>query len=281
MAGDRRWIPDDIDPGRPSIARIYDYALGGGHNLACDRAVFYQMLEIQPNIRELAWNNRAFMRRVVLFMVKSGVRQFLDLGSGIPTVGNVHEIAQKVDAACRVVYVDREEVAVAHSRLLLEDDPLADMVDADIARPDQVLGHPNAVRLLDYHQPIGLLALTVGQYIPDNRVVSVFDEYRAALASGSMLGISHGTDDFEDVNTHTIFETAAVAGGDRMSVRTKAEILRLFGDFELVEPGLVAPSKWRPDSPPPTRAAQSGDGMWAGVGTKLSVTTAERIFPDR
>src|SRR6185295_14369475 len=104
-----RWIPENMDSSRPSAARIYDYALGGGHNLAVDRAVFDQIAAIQPNVREIAWNNRSFLRRVVLFMIDAGIRQFLDLGSGIPTVGNVHEIAQKADPTCRVVYVDRED----------------------------------------------------------------------------------------------------------------------------------------------------------------------------
>ncbi|MFD1050476.1 SAM-dependent methyltransferase, partial [Kibdelosporangium lantanae] len=181
MAGDRRWIPDDMDTGRPSIARVYDYALGGGHNLASDRAVFEQLMAIQPRIREIAWTNRAFLRRVVLFMVESGITQFLDLGSGIPTVGNVHEIAQKANPECRVVYVDREDVAVAHSQLLLECNPLATVVEADIVAVDKVLNHPETRALLDFGQPVGVLALTVGHYVSDKEVQDVFERYRDAV----------------------------------------------------------------------------------------------------
>jgi hypothetical protein len=268
MAGDRRWIPDDLDTHRPSVARIYDYALGGGHNLASDRAVFDQLLLIQPNMREMAWSNRAFLRRVVLFMVESGIRQFLDLGSGIPTVGNVHEIAQKVDPACRVVYVDREDVSVAHSQLLLECNPLAAIVEADITLPNRVLRHPDTLRLLDFSQPMGVLALTVGQYVADDEVLDVFERYRDAVVPGSMLGISHFADDFEQVKAHEIIETAEKAGGDSAHPRSHAEIQQLFGDFEMVDPGLVPPSGWRPDNLPPAAAVPQHDGLWAGVAIK-------------
>ena len=268
MAGDRRWIPDDLDTQRPSIARIYDYALGGGHNLASDRAVFEQLLAIQPNMREIAWNNRAFMRRAVLFMIESGIRQFLDLGSGIPTVGNVHEIAQRIEPSCRVVYVDREDVAVAHSQLLLECNPLATIVEADITLPGRVLRHRDTLRLLDFSQPLGVLALTVGHYVDDDQVLGVFERYRDALVPGSMLGISHITDDFERVKTHEMIETAIRAGGDGLHARSHVQIQRLFGDFEMAEPGLVPPSSWRPDSVPPVTMAPEDDGMWAGVAVK-------------
>jgi S-adenosyl methyltransferase len=272
MAGDSRWIPDDLDTQRPSIARIYDYALGGGHNLASDRAVFEQLLVIQPKLREIAWNNRAFMRRVVLFMIEAGFKQFLDLGSGIPTVGNVHEIAQKIDPACRVVYVDREDVAVAHSQLLLEGNPLATIVEADITRPGRVLRHRDTLGLLDFEQPLGVLALTVGHYVGNHEVLDVFERYRDALAPGSMLGISHITNDFAQVKADEVIEATVHAGGDGLYARSRAEILRLFGDFEMVEPGLVAPSVWRPDSLPPTTTAPEDDGMWAGVAVKRGST---------
>src|SRR5882672_8104988 len=121
MAGLASWVPEGLDLDRPSAARIYDYLLGGGHNFAHDRELAEKFLKAQPNAREIARLNRAFLRRSVLMMIDQGVRQFLDLGSGIPTVGNVHEIAQKADPQARVVYVDYEEIAVAHSELLLED----------------------------------------------------------------------------------------------------------------------------------------------------------------
>jgi hypothetical protein len=268
MAGDHGWIPDDIDISRPSVARIYDYALGGGHNLACDRVVFDKLVEIQPKLREIAWTNRAFLRRAVLFMICSGIRQFLDLGSGIPTVGNVHEIAHKVDPAARVVYVDREDIAVAHSKLLLEDEPMATMVEADIARPASILRHPDTLRLLDFAEPVGLLALTVAHYVADDEVFDVFKRYRDVTAPGSMLGITHITDDFKHVRAGDLIETTKRAGADGLHARTKVEVLQLFGDFDLVEPGLVPPSSWRPDGPHPGNMTPEDSGMWSGIAIK-------------
>jgi hypothetical protein len=269
MAGDRGWIPDDIDTKRPSVARMYDYALGGGHNLASDRAVFEQLLTILPNAREIAWINRAFMRRVVLYMIDNGIRQFLDLGSGIPTVGNVHEIAHKADPSIRVVYVDCEDIAVAHSRLLLEGNKEATIIEADIKRPKDILQHPDALRLLDFEQPTGLLAITVGHYVhPPDDVEEVFACYRDAVAPGSMLAITHITGDFERVNATGVIATIKRAGNEGLHLRCKSEIRQLFGGFALVEPGLVPPCAWRPDNPPAPGMQPGDEGMWAGVGVK-------------
>jgi hypothetical protein len=269
MTGDRGWIPDDIDINRPSVARMYDYALGGGHNLASDRAVFEQVLIILPNAREIAWTNRAFVRRAVLFMIDNGIRQFLDLGSGIPTVGNVHEIAHKVDPSVRVVYVDCEDIAVAHSRLLLEGNKEATIIEADIKRPKDILQHPDALRLLDLDQPLGLLAFTVGHYIqPPDDVEEVFATYRDAVVVGSMLGISHITGDFDRVAAGEVVATIKRAGNEGLHLRCKNEIQQLFGDFELVEPGLVPPCTWRPDNPPSPGMQPGDEGMWAGVAVK-------------
>jgi hypothetical protein len=278
MAGERGWIPEDIDVRRPSSARIYDYALGGGHNLASDRAAFDELIKIQPKLREMAWTNRAFLRRVVLFMVKSGIRQFLDLGSGIPTVGNVHEIAQKADPETHVVYVDRDDVAVAHSQLLLECNPLATIVEADITRPGLVLRHPDTLRLLDFDRPIGILALTIGHYIQQHEVQEVFGAYRDAVAPGSMLGLSHITDDFEQFNEAVA--TASKASGDGYFPRSKDEIQTLFGDFELCEPGVVPPSIWHPEPVPPMSSRPEEDGFYAGVAIKRPAMTPDRTVPD-
>jgi hypothetical protein len=275
MAGDRGWIPEHLDPARPSPARIYDYALGGGHNLASDRAVFDQLLKIQPNSRQIAWNTRAFMRRSVLFMIGLGIRQFLDLGSGIPTVGNVHEIARKADPECRVVYVDLEDVAVAHSRMMLEDDPRAAIVDADITRPDDVLQAPETVRLLDFSRPIGLLAVSVAHFVPaEVDIEGVFARYRDAIPPGSAMAVSHFTSDFEEVRAKEMVETVQASAHNTACLRTHAEIRRLFGDFELVRPGLVPPSTWRPETTPPPSAIPEQDGIWAGVATKPEPATA-------
>src|SRR5689334_12189414 len=143
------WVPEGLDTGKPSAARLYDYLLGGGHNFAADRMLAEKFLKAQPNARTIARLNRAFLRRAVLFMMDRGIRQFLDLGSGIPTVGNVHEIAHKADPETRVVYVDFEDVAVAHSQLILEGEPRAEIVQEDMTKPDAVLEAARETGLLD------------------------------------------------------------------------------------------------------------------------------------
>ncbi|HEX8864818.1 MAG TPA: SAM-dependent methyltransferase, partial [Lentzea sp.] len=152
------WVPEGVDTGKPSAARLYDYLLGGGHNFAADRMLAEKFLQAQPNARTIARLNRAFLRRAVLFMMDNGIRQFLDLGSGIPTVGNVHEIAQKAaqeaDTEAHVVYVDFEDVAVAHSQLILENDPRATIIQEDMTKPAAVLKAAQESGLLDFTQPV-------------------------------------------------------------------------------------------------------------------------------
>lgn len=248
---------------------MYDYVLGGGHNLEADRILVDKMLAIQPEIRRFAIMNRSFLRRAVLFMIQNGIRQFLDLGSGIPTVGNVHEIAQEADPESRVVYVDIEPVAVAHSRMILEGNDKAVIVQADITEPDMVLFDPNARRVLDFTKPIGLLAVTIGHHVSDDRdPVGVFGRYRDAVVPGSYLAITHSSCDFA---TNRNEETSEMVRREQINItlRTRAEILELFKGFELVEPGLVSTSQWHPDRPDEAATDPAEDGMWAGVGRKV------------
>jgi hypothetical protein len=262
------WIPDSIDLGRPSTARMYDYVLGGGHNLEADRLLVDKMLAVQPEIRRFAIMNRSFLRRAVLFMIDAGIRQFLDLGSGIPTVGNVHEIAQQADPDSRIVYVDVEPIAVAHSRMILEGNDKAVMVHADITEPDMVLFDPETQQVLDFDQPIGLLAVTVGHHISDEQnPVGVFGRYRDAVTHGSYLAITHASSDFPNNRNE---ETGDLMKRSQLniSLRGRAEILELFKGFELVEPGLVSTSQWHPDRDEEAAADPAEDGMYAGVGRK-------------
>jgi hypothetical protein len=233
------WIPTSLDLEKPSSARMYDYLLGGNHNFAVDRALAEQVLTAQPQVRRIAQTNRAFLRRSVLFMMANGVRQFLDLGSGIPTVGNVHEIAQQTDPTARVVYVDNEHVAVAHSHLMLEGNDNAAMIHADITKPGLVLNDPATKRLLDFSAPIGLLAITIGHYILDEQdPAGVYATYRDVLAPGSYLALTHLTADFTTLKEREVTELMKKSQNN-IQARTKSDVLSFFGDFELVEPGLV------------------------------------------
>ncbi|RSD07964.1 SAM-dependent methyltransferase [Amycolatopsis eburnea] len=258
------WIPPGADLSRPSAARIYDYLLGGAHNLAPDREVARKLEAIQPQVAAVARRNRAFLRRAVRFLLDQGIRQFLDLGSGIPTVGNVHEVAQAVDPAAKVVYVDYEPVAVAHSRMLLKGNAHAAAIEADATDSAKVLKADATTRLLDLEQPVGLLAITLGHYLPD--VERIFKNYRDALAPGSYLALTHLTNDFAVLNDPRVAETMRQTQ-DHIFPRTKSEVLAIFDGFELVEPGLTTSANWRPDRLAAVVDPEE-DGLYAGVGVK-------------
>lgn len=268
MSQQANWVPTSVNVDKPSAARIYDYLLGGSHNFAVDREFLDKLLTIQPNAKRWAIMNRAFMRRAVLFMLEQGIRQFLDLGSGIPTVGNVHEIAQAVDPEARVVYVDNEHVAVAHGQLLLENNENAVIVQADITKPGLVLNDPVTQRVLDFSRPVGLLAITIGHYILDDQNPSaVFAAYRDALPTGSYLALTHVTNDFDRERTEELAEEMTKNSQNKAQARSKEEIRSFFGEYELVDPGLVTTSQWRPDLPDEVESPER-DGLYAGVAVK-------------
>lgn len=266
MAERVSWVPEGIDTGRPSAARLYDYLLGGGHNFAADRALAEKFLQAQPNGRAIARLNRAFLRRAVLFMIDEGIRQFLDLGSGIPTVGNVHEIAQKADPEAHVVYVDFEEVAVAHSQLILEHDPRATIIQEDMTRPEAVLQAARHSGLIDFSRPVGVLTAGVFHFVPPqadpNAIVAA---YRDAVPAGSYLAVSQFTHDLQPEEMAGIVEVMKKSQNP-MYPRTKSEIEALFDGFELVEPGIVPTPLWRPE--PTSTDDPAKAGIYAAVGRK-------------
>ena len=268
MAEQLDWVPAHVDMDVPSVARIYDYLLGGGHNFAADRELVDKLLAVQPNMRWIARANRDFMRRAVSFMVERGVRQFLDLGSGIPTVGHVHEIVQRVAPETRVVYVDRDDVAVAHAQLILAGNERAAALQADILAPDDVLESPEVRSLLDVRQPVGILILTTMHFAsPDRDPGGAIKSYLDAVPSGSWLAISHF--DRGLLPPDQADEIVSVMGQSALPTypRHRAEIVEMFGGFGLVEPGVVPVSLWRPDFPV-DRENLNEIIMSAGVGRK-------------
>lgn len=257
------WVPDGIDEQLPSAARVYDYLLGGGHNFAADRAVGEKVLQVLPNGRQIAESNRGFLRRAVMYMIEQGITQFLDLGSGIPTVGNVHEVAQNADPACRVVYVEYDKVAVAHSELLLESNENAAIVAADFCRPEVVLTSPEVTRLLDFSRPVGLLMVAVLHFVPDdNDPHGIVTRYRDALAPGSLVALSHLTADGKPDEMAAVTE-AMKHSRDPMYFRSYEEVLAMFEGLALVEPGLVSAPRWRPE---PGRHDGHPEDVYAGLG---------------
>lgn len=265
MADRPAWVPNSINTELPSAARVYDYLLGGGHNFAIDRVVGEKVLQVLPNGGQIAGSNRAFLRRAVLFMMEQGITQFLDLGSGIPTVGNVHEIAQQADPKARVVYVDYDEVAVMHSELLLEGNEYATVVAADATKPDRVLATPAVRQVLDFSQPIGLLMVAVLHFVPDEKNPrDVLARYFDALPSGSLVALSHLTADGKPEEMAAV-EEAMKNSRDPMFFRSHAEFASMFEGLELVEPGVVSAPRWRPEVDYDT----SPEDVYAGVGRKV------------
>lgn len=261
------WAPEQVDLDRPSAARIYDYFLGGSHNFEPDRAAARAAISIIPELPAVMRANRAFLRRAVRFAVAEGVRQFLDVGSGIPTVGNVHEIAHALDPAARIVYVDTDPVAVAHSRALLSGDERTAMVEADVRDPVRLLTDPRLTSVLDLNQPVALLMVALLHFVPDaDEPASLVTRYHDNLARGSLLALSHGTADGrpeEAARLRRLYRDTS----HPLTPRTRAEIAALFGEFDLVEPGVVFLPEWRSDDsavpPDPERFCAYG-----GVGRK-------------
>ncbi|MEU7282174.1 SAM-dependent methyltransferase [Streptomyces sp. NPDC045431] len=266
------WVPPGIDISVPSVSRIYDYYLGGSHNFEVDREAARRAMEFMPGLPKIMQSNRAFMRRAVRYAVSEGITQFLDIGSGIPTFGNVHEIAQGARPDARVVYVDHDPVAVAHSKAVLEGNEHAAVVAADLRKPQDILAAPETTALLDLDRPVALLLVAVLHFLEDaddpQRSVA---ELRDALAPGSLLIVTHAS--YEGVPVPQ--ERAGGAVGvyrdirNPLVMRSQEEVTRFFDGFELVEPGVVSMPHWRPepDSPVEQEDPYAFAGF-AGVGRK-------------
>ncbi|MBO0802497.1 MAG: SAM-dependent methyltransferase [Nocardiopsaceae bacterium] len=245
------WIPPETDITKANIARVYDYWLGGDHNFQADREAAHTILALDPNFRTAVRANRAFLGRAVRFLAnQAGIRQFLDIGSGIPTENNVHEVAQGIVPASRVVYVDNDDVAVAHSRLMLNANPDATVIQADLREPGKILADPGTQLLLDFSKPIALLLVAVLHFVPDDdRAADILATLRGALSPGSYLVICHNCRDGQpDLSTsfENVYNSRVTA---QLRFRTRDEIARLCDGFTILDPGLVWLPQWRPDSP--------------------------------
>ena len=270
MAEDLSWVPAGVDAGKASIARVYDYWLGGTHNLQADRDAARALMTVGPSARVFARENRAFLRRAIHCLADAGLRQFLDIGSGIPTQGNVHEIAQAAVPDARVVYCDIDPVAVAHSRAILTGNRQAAVVHGDLRAPRAILGSPEARRLLDFAEPAGVLLGAVLHFLTDDDDPwQVVASLRDALAPGSYLVISHLTTEGSPPEQSAALEKAynrRVAA--RGTLRSRAAIERFFDGFEVLDPGVVFLPQWRPDAEPDPHQDPAQLFTLAGVGRK-------------
>ncbi|SFK00648.1 S-adenosyl methyltransferase [Streptosporangium canum] len=265
---DSQAAPDGVDPNVPNVARMYDYYLDGKDNFAADRAAAEQILKLFPETRDSARENRAFLSRAVRHLVESGVRQIVDLGSGLPTQGNTHEVAHGVAPDTRVIYVDYDPVVCAHGRALLADGENITIVQADARDPEKLLV---ALREhVDFDRPVAFLMLAILHFIPDESsdgagAYEIVQRLCEASTPGSYLVLSHAIDAKPDTTPEAleIYNRATAA----LSLRTHAEITRFFDGYELVEPGLVFPKDWRPDDQPLIGAESTSIG-YSGVGRK-------------
>jgi hypothetical protein len=251
-----------VDPEVPNAARMYDYYLGGSHNFAADRAAAEQVKAAIPYAVDVARANRFFLHRAVRFCIDEGIVQFLDLGSGIPTVGNVHEAAQAADPAARVAYVDNEPVTVASASALLENEPLATITMADVRDPEAVFGAPGVRDLLDLSRPVALLMVAVLPFVADeDDPVALAERYRSRLAPGSVHVLSHGTNDHDPADMPGLTKVYR-STANPVTLRTRDEVAAMLRGTELVEPGLVDATEWRPED----TVGDQHRGMWAAVG---------------
>jgi S-adenosyl methyltransferase len=243
------------------MSRVYDYLLGGSHNFAADRALANDLTAAMPQLPVVLHANRAFLHRAVRFLLDCGIRQFLDLGSGLPTAGAVHEVTHRVDPGARVVYVDVDPIAVAYAHDHLADDGRVAAVCADLREPEQVLSHPDTRRLVDLSQPVGLLTVAVLHFVPDaDDPAGLVAAYRDAVAPGSHWVLSHATAD--GATPPGLPSAAALTGrtSTPLTTRTYAQIIALMDGFEPVPPGLVRIPDWRPE--PGDQAAEAvGDAF--------------------
>lgn len=247
--------PVYIDTTKASIARVYDAALGGKDNYDIDREVLRRLRQVAPEVNQLAWNNRDFLIRVTRFIAsQTGVTQFLDCGSGLPTAENTHQIVQRIQPDARVVYIDNDPVVVAHGRALLEENDQTHFSAADIFKPHEIMNDKVVRRYLDFSEPIALFQLgTLHHYDGERSPQSIMAEYIEALPSGSYVAVSHFFDPETDSGLselarkmEEIFLHSPMGSG---LFRTRAEIEGMFPGLELIEPGLARCADWWPDGP--------------------------------
>jgi hypothetical protein len=269
LVTDQGFPMERVDTGRPHPARMYDYFLGGRDNYEVDRVAAQQIMDAAPDVVTGARANRDFLRRAVRFLAGRGVRQIIDIGTGIPTSPNTHEIAHAVSKDVRVAYVDNDPIVGAHAGARLLGDRHTGFLLADLRDPAAILEHPTISRLIDLDQPVALLLVSVLHFVRDDEdPYGLVAAYRDALPSGSYLAVSHGTADFHRDKVEAvaeIYRDKSVTAG--FTARSHSEVLGFLDGFELLEPGLVQVSLWHPDAEPdPNEVVRTG--VYGAVGRK-------------
>jgi hypothetical protein len=262
------WIPAGVDVTVPNAARMYDYALGGFHNFAVDRETADRIEQISPGAKVNAHANRAFVRRAIHWLLEQEIRQFLDIGSGIPTTGNVHEIVHAQFPDARVMYVDIDPVAVAHSKEILSNVAHARILQADLTRPAEILYHPEVLDLLDFSQPVAVLLNAVLHFVPDaadpEGILALIHE---SVVRGSHITVSHGVpvEDADFPERQDSIRDMYRRTPTALYFRTPEQVRKLLAGWDIVEPGIVSVADWRPEPDGPQKPAL---GLVAAVGGK-------------
>lgn len=260
--------PRTVNEARPNAARLYDYFLGGASYTPIDRTVGEMLQRRAPHWVLGARLNRTFVRRSVQAMTAAGIDQFLDLGSGIPTGGNVHELARAMNLAAKTVYVDHETIACEMARHLLRNDPSTAILNLDLRLPETILEHPVTNELIDFNRPVGLMAIGVLPFVSDeDRPAELLARYREVLVPGSCVALSQVSDDCPDpaVRAEIDWVRSQYSGDDTLNVRPKAQIESWFDGLEMMEPGLVRYGRWRPEFPLTPAQVRCAYG-YVGVG---------------
>ncbi|MEU6085062.1 SAM-dependent methyltransferase [Streptomyces sp. NPDC047108] len=259
---------DAIDTSRPHPARMYDYFLGGRDNYEVDREAAERVIAISPDARPSARANRAFLRRAVKSVVESGIRQIIDIGTGIPTSPNTHEVAQGVSPDVRVAYVDNDPIVGVHAGARLTNAGDTCFAQADVRSPESVLGHPTIRELIDFDEPVALLMVAVLHFIKDDEdPAGIVRTLTGALPKGSHLVLTHGTADFHqhvDGDATVVYRQATAT----LNIRPHDAILPFFDGYDLLDPGLVQVPLWRPDAPLPDVDDIRRIAFYGGVGIK-------------
>ena len=260
--------PAEIDTTKPHPARLYNFYLGGQDNYAVDRAAAAQVMKLLPETRDIVRANRAFLQRAVRFLVAdAGIDQFIDIGTGIPAAGSVHEVAHRIDPQARVVYVDNDPVVHLHASALLAGQSNTGIAAEDLRNPERILDHPKVQELIDFGKPVGLLLLAVLHFVTDEsepgRIIAAL---REALCPGSYLILSHATADFHDQSVAGAVTAVYQKATAPLVLRDHDQVSALFDGWDLVDPGLVQLPLWRPDDKPLAPLDLAKIGMYGGVG---------------
>jgi S-adenosyl methyltransferase len=230
-------LPEGLDTSKPSPARIYDYMLRGTHHFAVDEAAAKRIVTAVPEIKDCAWSNRGFHQRAAAWIAQQGVKQFIDIGSGLPTIGNTHDVVQKVHPDARVVYVDHDPMVELYSQTILDPHGTVSVLCADLRDPDSILGHPSVRALLDSGEPTGLLMTAVLMFVADSSDPwSLVSRYVRAVGPGSYLALSHLTDDAKPPVAVDGFRRVFDDATEHMHFRSKKAIARFFDGLEITEP---------------------------------------------